>query len=111
MKQHKQSSISQQDNDSKRRAGEVNYDGSDSADTAPKSGLIKVLCLLAVTAVLFSYLGAYAVAGVLANADLIPKWSPAADPRPKWMLAGFILLVVVFSLIALVFRIVSRRNL
>src|SRR5689334_14324417 len=62
--------------------------------TTPK--MVTVLGLLALTSLTFSYLGAYAVSGALVQAEVLHRWPPGHDPRPIWLLAGFVLLLVVF---------------
>lgn len=47
---------------------------------------LAVLALLGIAIVVFSYLGAFAVTTALVNADLLDKWPPGIDPRPRWML-------------------------
>jgi amino acid transporter len=71
----------------------------------------KVLGLLAMTAMIFSYLGSYAVADALVNAEIVPRWPPNTDPRPRWMILGFSVLMVLFIAAAGVFRWLSRRQL
>lgn len=78
--------------------------------TAPPSTIIVVVALLLAAAV-FSYLAAYAIAGALVSADLIRAWPPEADPRPRWFLTSFIILVAVFMLVAGTARMLSRRSL
>lgn len=50
---------------------------------------LNVLVLLAAVALIFSYLGAYAVTNALVKADLLDKWPPGSDPRPRWMMISF----------------------
>ena len=76
-----------------------------------KSRTVSLLTLLAVAAVTVSYLGAYAAAGALASAGVIPSWTPAEDPRPLWMLGSFVGLMTVFASLAGVARLASRRHL
>jgi hypothetical protein len=85
-------------------------DRDDVEASAPKPNTLSVLSLLAVAAATFSYLGAYAVTNALANAEIIPRISREHDPRLRWALCGFVLLMISFGVIALVFRIVSRRQ-
>ena len=77
----------------------------------PRSRTINVLILLMVAALVFSYLGAYAVTNTLVAADMLPRWAPKADPRPRWMLIGFVTLLGSFGSIALVLRFLSGRQL
>jgi len=71
----------------------------------------KVLGLLAMTALIFSYLGSYAMANVLVQAEVVSRWPPNTDPRPKWLIAGFIALMSLFLIAGGVFRWLSRRQL
>lgn len=76
---------------------------------APRTSLVLVLLVLA--AGLISFLGAYAVSGVLADADVIARWSPGADPRPRWMATGFVVLLGAFAAIAAVAKVASQSQL
>lgn len=85
----------------------------DSDDVVPleKPGTAKVLTLLALTSLTFSYLGSYAVAGALVSAEVIRPWSAGTDPRPKWLAIGFCSLLATFILLGGVVRCLSRRQL
>jgi hypothetical protein len=72
---------------------------------------LTVVILLVLAALVFSYLGAYALTGALASADVISQWSPDDDPRPRNMLMGFVALMVLFSIMAGGFRLLSSRQL
>ncbi len=72
---------------------------------------LPVLALLTLVAAVFSYLGAYAVTGALAAADVIDRWPPDRDPRPRWMAATFAILLLLLVLLAAVFRWTSGRQL
>jgi hypothetical protein len=61
-------------------------------------------------AAIFSYLGAYAATNALAAAELIRPISHDHDPRLRWALGGFILLMIFFGMVALVSRIIGRRQ-
>jgi hypothetical protein len=76
----------------------------------PKPRTLTVLGLLVVTAVTFSYLGAYAVTSALANAEMIPPISRDHDPRLRWALCSFVIIMTVCGIIATVLRLVSRRQ-
>jgi hypothetical protein len=84
-------------------------DGDDISPAKPK--LPTVLGLLALTSLTLSYLGAYAVAGALVEADVLHRWRPDADPRPKWLIIGFCALLVTFTLMGVVVRFLSQRQL
>ena len=77
----------------------------------PRPRTLNVLIILAVVALIFSYLGAYAVTNALVLAEMITPWPPGRDPRPVWMLSGFGGLLATFTLTALLFRWFSRRQL
>src|SRR5579871_6372175 len=85
-------------------------DSDEATAMAPKPNTLAVLALLAMAAGIFSYLGAYAVTNALANADIIRPISRAHDPRLRWALSGFAMLMTFFGLFALVFRIIGRRQ-
>lgn len=70
-----------------------------------------VLVLMTLAAGVFSYLGAFAVTGTLAAADVIDKWPPHNDPRPRWMAVSFATLLASFLVIATLFRWTSSRQL
>lgn len=80
-------------------------------DAPPRPHTLTVLLLLIAAAATFSYLGAYAVSDALVNADVLPHWSPGADPRPGWMLSGFGVLLLTFLTVAGAARFFSRRQL
>jgi len=86
---------------------------SDVEGVAPvaKPNTVTVLGLLALTSLTFSYLGAYAVAGALVQAEVLHRWQPGSDPRPKWLVAGFVLLLTAFVGIGGLARFLSRREL
>ncbi len=77
----------------------------------PRTRTINVLILLVLAALVFSYLGAYAVTNTLVNADMLPRWPAGQDPRPRWMLTGFFTLLGVFGTAAICFRVLSGRQL
>lgn len=70
-----------------------------------------VLALLAAAALTFSYLGAYAASDALVAADVLSRWPAGTDPRPRWMLGGFAVLMGLFVVAAVFARFVSRRQL
>ena len=77
---------------------------------APKPNTWTVVGLLLVAAATVSYLGAYAVTNALASAELIRPISHDHDPRLRWALTGFVLLMSLFGLIAGISRIIGRRQ-
>src|SRR5689334_12214220 len=72
---------------------------------------ITVLLLLVGGAGTLSYLGSYAITTVLAASDLIPRWTPDHDPRPRWMLMSFAILLGGFALLGGVARLLAGRQL
>jgi hypothetical protein len=67
--------------------------------------------LLAALSLCFSYLGAYAISGVMVANNLLSPWPADHDPRPWWLLAGFSGLMGIFLAIASLLRHLSRRQL
>jgi hypothetical protein len=57
---------------------------------------LTVLGFLALTALTFSYLGSYAVTNALVSEHMIQPFSRANDPRPRWLITGFCVLMLVF---------------
>lgn len=72
---------------------------------------LSVLALLLATALLFSYLGAYAVTNALVATDMMLRWPAGADPRPRLLLWGFLALMGCFGTCGIVARTLSRRQL
>ena len=64
------------------------------AERPPRT--LTVLGLLALTALTFSYLGSYAITNALVSEHLLQPWSRAHDPRPKWLITGFCVLMLTF---------------
>ncbi len=77
----------------------------------PRPRTISVLVFLAVVAVIFSYLIAYAAANALVSAEVIAPWAKGSDPRPKWFGASFLIVMSGFMMLGTFARIVSRRQL
>jgi hypothetical protein len=92
------------------RTDNFDIDSDEATAQAPKPNTLTVVALLLVAAATFSYLGAYAATNALANAGLIRPISHDHDPRMRWALTCFVLLMSLFGLIALVSRIVGRRQ-
>ena len=82
-------------------------------DSPPARGprTVNVLVLLLVVAAVFSYLGAYAGTNALLKAELIERWPAGHDPRPKWMLFGFVGMLAALLLIGVLLRWSSNRQL
>jgi hypothetical protein len=64
------------------------------AERPPRT--LTVLGLLALTSLTFSYLGSYAITNALVSEHLIQPWSRSHDPRPKWLITGFCVLMLSF---------------
>lgn len=78
------------------------------AGTRPRTGA--VLGLLAGAAIIVSYLFAYCLVNALVAAEVVTRWQPNQDPRPKFFLGAFIALLASFGGIAFVARTMSRRQ-
>ena len=82
-----------------------------SAPSIPRPRTTTVIALSAITAAIFSYLSAYALANVLVAADMLKPWPRDADPRPKWFFLNFLILICIFFAIACIARAASRQQL
>lgn len=71
---------------------------------------MSVLGILALTALTFSYLGAYAVTDALVITNVIQPWPRDHDPRPKWLLTGFCVAMLLLMLTGELFRRLSRKQ-
>jgi hypothetical protein len=81
-----------------------------SAESArPKTGM--VIGLVAVVALIFSYLFAYCGTNALLTAEVISPWKPGEDPRPKLLALFTVLLMGLFGGVAALARWASRRQL
>lgn len=74
----------------------------------PRSGT--VLVFLAAAAIIFSYIGCYAVTNALVAANMMGEFSPGSDPRPRWMITTFGVLFGVFIVFAGLFRLTNARQ-
>ena len=85
------------------------------AGQSPRPSFVNTLlalALLSLTALILSYLGAFALTGALVAADVLEPWPAGdADPRLSWMLTAFLGLLAVFIGVGCAFRHVSRRQL
>jgi membrane associated rhomboid family serine protease len=81
-----------------------------SAPAAARPRTATVLTLLAGAAAIFSYLGAYAMVSALLKAEMLKPWPPTHDPRPKWFIISFAILLSIFFLIGLIARNASDRQ-
>jgi hypothetical protein len=68
-----------------------------------------VLALLVLAAFTLAYLGSYAISSALVKAELIKAWSPGNDPRPMWLMSGFLMLLGLFTSGLLLARHLSHR--
>jgi hypothetical protein len=96
--------------------GEMMYHSGDGSDPDPGAVPVKprtavVLGLLAGTSLVFSYLGAYAVSGALVQTEVIRAWPPGEDPRPRWLVLAFCVLLAGFLCVGGVARHLSKRQL
>jgi hypothetical protein len=85
-------------------------------DAAPSSqdqrpNTTTVIGLLVGAAAVFSYLIAYAMTNALAAADVIKPFTRDHDPRLKWFLATFCVLLMIFAGFGAMVRHISTRNL
>ena len=76
-------------------------DGEEIVESALKRAprTLTVLLLLVGGAGALSYLGSYAITGVLAAAEVIPRWPADNDPRPRWLALSFAVLLGGFGLL------------
>jgi len=77
----------------------------------PRPRTITVLGMLTAAALVFSYLGAYALADALVAAEVLQAWPRESDPRPRWLLVGFVSLLGTFLVVGALFKWMSRREL
>ncbi|MDB5173744.1 MAG: hypothetical protein JWO87_2119 [Phycisphaerales bacterium] len=77
----------------------------------PRPHALTVLVLLVLAALTLSYLAAYALPDALVASQIMPPWPHETDPRPHWMLAGFVSLFGTLSAISCVIRFLSWRQL
>src|SRR4051794_17837158 len=64
------------------------------AERPPRTLL--VLGLLVLMSLTFSYLGTYAITNALVSEHLLQPWSASHDPRPRWFITWFCVLMLVF---------------
>jgi hypothetical protein len=82
----------------------------ETAPTPERPRTATVLGLLVASAAILSYLGSYAMANALVSAEVLKPWPHDHDPRLRWFLTGFVILVSVFFAIGAVARFVSGRS-
>ncbi|HEX8912725.1 MAG TPA: hypothetical protein VF796_10235 [Humisphaera sp.] len=76
-----------------------------------KPKALVVLGMLVAAAAAFSYLSAYALVDALVAADIVHRWPPDADPRPRWLAVTFASVLAAALAAGFVFRTVSQRHL
>jgi hypothetical protein len=92
---------------------EVELNHADDASPAPAQGKPRtaaVVGLLAGASVMASYLFAYCLINALAAADVIARWQPNHDPRPKYFFGAFVTMLALFGGVAFLARMTSRRQ-
>ncbi|HWP39999.1 MAG TPA: hypothetical protein VNL70_03665 [Tepidisphaeraceae bacterium] len=77
----------------------------------PRPRTATVFGLMSVVAAVLSYLGAYAMTGALVAAELIKPWPADRDPRLRWFVVGFLVLMALFTAAAALARYVGARHL
>jgi hypothetical protein len=77
--------------------------------TPPRT--MTVVGILVATALIASYLWAYAITNALVVAEIITRWPPGRDPRPMRMCVGFVVMMTIFTLVAAGAQWMSRRQL
>jgi hypothetical protein len=82
----------------------------DLAHEEPKPRVWKVLGLLVIAAATFSYMGAYAVTDARAKVNVIRAVPKDHDPRPLWAAIGFVTIITLFLVGAIVMRHLSSRQ-
>lgn len=87
---------------------DTSLEAHESWEKKPSSSL--VLGLIAGAAALFSWLGCYAVVGVLQHNQVIDAFTPNHDPRLRWFFESFSLLLATFAVLALAIHLWARRH-
>ena len=75
------------------------------ASTRPRT--LSVVTVLMVTAIVLSYLGAWAVPTALVNSNIMEPWPNYDDPRPRWVVMAFIGLLSSFLLLLGLFQVLG----
>ncbi len=76
----------------------------------PSANTATALVFLAAFSVIISWLVCYALPPVLVSADLMSPWANGTDPRPQWMLRAFMGLFAAFTILGLLCRWLSNRQ-
>ncbi len=72
----------------------------------------KVMVVLAVFAVVLSWISCYAIPNALVAADVLkPFGTHEADPRPRWMVTAFVVIFAALGLFGMLLGWMSRRQL
>lgn len=79
-------------------------------ESVAKPRLLNVVAALVVAAAVVSYLAAYAVADALVNAEVLSRWPPGHDPRPRRLAIIFAGLLLSSGLAATLARRNARRH-
>jgi hypothetical protein len=69
-----------------------------------------VLAMVALTALTFSYLGSYAITNALVAENVMSPWPTGQDPRPRRLVIGFCVLMLVFMAAGEVVRQMSKSD-
>lgn len=77
----------------------------------PKPHKHNIALALVVAAVMFSYLGCFAVVSVLQKHDLLDPFPKGQDPRPRWFLMSFGALTLLFLGVFGLVRVLCRHKL
>src|SRR3954468_14997635 len=76
----------------------------------PRPRMWSVLGMLALSALTFSYLGSYAITSALVDEHLMSPWPAGQDPRPRRLLIGFCVLMLLFMVLGELFRQMSKSD-
>ena len=79
-------------------------------EAASRPNTVSVLIVLMFAACTLSYLIAYAAPGALVSANVLQPWPSYDDPRPRWMVTSFVILLGSFILVMMFFRLLSRLS-
>lgn len=77
-------------------------------EEATRPRTVSVLIVLMFAAVTISYLAAYAAPSALVSANVLAPWPSYDDPRPRWMVTTFALLMGSFVVVGILFRLLGR---
>ena len=80
-------------------------------EAADRPHTVSVMVVLMFAAVTISYVFAYGASNALISANILPPWPSYDDPRPRWMVTAFVLLLGTFTVITMFFRMLGRQSL